>query len=88
MAVRKKPARKTAKPDATLPAVLQVKVRNNYGTSIARARGMTCSCTSSESLAVRGLARKLGYSTHADVRYVRTDEDRVQHFENVEVSRG
>src|SRR5690606_4578242 len=88
MAARK-PARKAAaKPRATAsrPAVQEVTVRYNYGTHIARALGKTCSCTSSEALAVRGLARKLGYSSHADVRYVRTNSDRSQIFEIVEVS--
>ncbi|HMM26040.1 MAG TPA: hypothetical protein PKA36_14715 [Pseudoxanthomonas mexicana] len=84
MAARKKPAKKAAVP--ALPKVLPVKVRYSTDTYIARARGVTASCTSSESGAARALARKLCYSVSADVRYVGTVERGVFDFEIVEIN--
>lgn len=87
MAARKKPAKKAAKKAVApaLPKVLPVKVRYISDTYVARARGRIASCTSSESGAARALARKLGYSVSADVRYVGTVERGLFDFEIVEV---
>ncbi len=96
MATKKKPARRAARslktPAAQLPAVQEVRVRWAPDCYHARAAGMSVSCTSSDILAVRRLAAKLGYSANADVRFVRVDDDGSARppkvFEIVEVSRG
>lgn len=81
MAANKKPA---AKP---LPKELVVKVRYSTNAYIARALGMSASSTADQKIAARVLARKLGYSTSADVRYVREIERNVWEFKIVEVGR-
>lgn len=76
-------AKKAAR--ATPPAELEVRVRYSTNTYIARARGVTASSTSSESMAARVLATKLGYSKAADVRYVSRPEQGVWLFQIVEL---
>lgn len=69
-----------------LPLVLPVRVVFTADAYVARARGKSCSSTSTDAIAVRRLAAKLGYSTHADARFVRRgDEAGATHFEIVEV---
>lgn len=94
MATNRKPAKqakkRTGKPAAQLPATLEVRVRWTPDQYTARALGLSCTCTSSDMLAVRGLAAKLGYSTGADVRYLRTEEGGARPpkvFQVVEVGR-
>lgn len=76
-------AKKAAR--ASLPAELDVRVRYSTNTYIARHRGVVASSTSSESMAARALATKLGYSAAADVRYVSRPEQGVWLFKIVEL---
>ncbi len=84
MAAKRAPKAKKAA-HAALPAVLDVRVRYSTNTYIARARSVTASSTSSESMAARALASKLGYSMAADVRYVSRPEQGVWLFQIVEL---
>lgn len=79
------PAKKAAgRRKAPLTRALEVPVSEHAGTWTAQAKKKAASSTTSAASAARKLAQLLGYSVHADVRYVRATQAG-QLFEIVEV---
>lgn len=68
-----------------LRSPLDVPVQRAAGVYTASVKGKSATSHVSAAHTVRVLARLLGYSVHADVRYVRTQDSGAQQFQIVEV---